>query len=152
MKNTTVLNSRKIELSTRVLENSELLNALKLAHEKKFRVRIFYGNPQTGTSWNEEHDVMGTVSNSTGETACLILVNNARSMGGGAILTSNIVRIDSIEHKKPLYVHPAFKVNLVRKGTDVFRTDENGKIQASFKTEKQAENYLSFMKGERYSK
>lgn len=59
----------------------------------KNRVRLFLGDLSTGKTWSEEHDVTGRISASMGPCKSPLLIHNARSMGGGAILTHCIVGI-----------------------------------------------------------
>ena len=150
---TTILfnNGRKIELDETTAQNNELLQTLKMCHETGRRCRVFYGDKETGRSWNDEHDVMGTLSNSTGNTACLILVPTRRSMGGGALLDSCIIRIDDIKTKSVLYSHPKFHSNIVQDG-NFTRDSSTGKICSSHDHPFKARKLVEFMQGKRYSK
>lgn len=128
-----------------------LLNRL---YNSKQRVRIWYGDPSTGTSWNEEYDVTGTISKSCGIKPCYLLINNSRSMGGGAILTDKIIRIDTIADRRTCYIHEKFNVDLVINDSDpyVVLNRIGTKEQARFKTAERAQRWLDFMNGKRYSK
>jgi hypothetical protein len=150
MKKQILLNNRKIELDEVTLENKKLLTALEYAHRSRERVRVFYGNPKTGKSWNEEHDIMGVVSNSTGDVACLILLQKITSRSGGALLDSCIVRIDLISEKRPLYQHENFHVDAKLDGLKVVTNE--GNTLAVFDNEKRAVKYLKFLKGLSYAK
>lgn len=57
------------------------------------RVRLFYGDIATGKTWSDEHDITGRISATMGPCKSPLLIHNARSMGGGAILTHCIVGI-----------------------------------------------------------
>jgi hypothetical protein len=151
-KTTTLFNnSRKIELDETTAQNNELLQTLKQCHGTSRRYRFFYGDVITGQSWNDEHDVMGSVSNSTGDTACLILIPTRRSMGGGALLDSCIIRIDDIKTKSVLYSHPKFHSNIVQDG-NFTRDNSTGKIYSSHDHPFKARKLVEFMQGKRYSK
>jgi len=145
------LKGRKVELSTTAAANWPLLRALEEIYHSNRRVRIWYGDTTTGRSWNDEFDVTGTISTSTGEVACLILLRKISSFGGGALLDSSIVRIDDIAARKTIYKHPQFNVQLKVEDLEVIDTT-TGNVQARFDNRLQADNYYKFMIGERYSK
>lgn len=150
----------KLEVYNNV--NDSLIHVLRTAYSYRFRVRIWYGDKETGRSWNEEYDTMGTIGRTTGNIKIPILVKNSRSWGGGAVLVGNIIRIDDIEDKRTLWKVPNFHVEDMKVyeifGDENYKyrvaklSEESGKweVQASFKTEKQAHNYIAFMRGERY--
>lgn len=132
-------------------------HALAAVHNTGQRVRIWYGDTETGAAWPEEHDVTGTVGNSTGRLKVPLLVHNRRSMGGAPILDACIVRIDTTAGRT-LYRHPKFDPGAwsytysAPGGTPgrpwvAFR---NGSVHARFAEKKQAANYCAFMVGERY--
>ena len=127
-----------------------------------FRIRIWYGDPETGRSWNEEYNTMGRIGRTTGNIKIPILVKNSRSWGGGDVLVGSIIRIDDIEDKRTLWKVPNFHVEDM-KVYEIFGdanykyrveklSEDSGEweVQASFKTEQQAFNYVAFMRGERY--
>lgn len=149
MKEVITINNRKIELSKSTIENAKLLEALKKAHASRERIRIFYGDLATGKSWNEENDVTGVLSNSTGETAVLILISRITSSGGGAILDSAIVRIQT--KNEALYSHENFHTTLEQKENKLIDTTDNG-IFASCLDSKKAARLLKFFKGENFGK
>lgn len=142
--------------------NEALLNTLLNSYNFKFRIRIWYGDLETGRSWNEEYDTMGIIGRTTGKIKIPILVNNSRSWGGGAVLMGSIIRIDDIEDKITLWKVPNFHVEDMKVyvifGNENYKyqvaklSEDSGKweVQASFKTEKQAHNWVAFMRGERY--
>ena len=67
-----------------------MIELLEKIRARGLRVRFHWGDMKTGKDWG---DVSGTISTSTGPIKVPILINNQRSMGGGAILTSSIVKI-----------------------------------------------------------
>lgn len=148
----TVLNNRKVDLSEITVNNTKLLTTLENCYIRKNRIRVFYGDINTGISWNDEHDVIGAVSTSTGDVACLILVNNSRSYGGGALLDSAIIRIDDIKTKKTLYKHELFKVALLLKGNEILVNKNDGGLFAKFDNALKAKRTYDFLNGLRYSK
>ena len=71
----------------------EVINALEYSRENKVRIKIYYGDVETGRDWNEEHDTVGIVGRSCGNIKIPILLSNSRSCGGGAILDHCIIKI-----------------------------------------------------------
>lgn len=123
----------------------QLIDILEKARHCKTRVRIFYGDTETGKSWNEEHDIIGTLSRSGGQIQVPILIHNSRSYGGPAILDHCIIRITS--DKRIIYTHDNFHIGtLTHKENNVYI---NGTLQASFENETQADNYIKFLEGNR---
>lgn len=129
-------------------------------YNKQYRVRLWYGDTKTGLSWMDEYDMMGTIGRSTGKQKIPLLIKNSRSSGGGGILCHSIIRIDVISSGRTIYKHPLFNVptlgvypNLEEdtKTEYPFIVLKHGTIQARFKTEKSAYNYIDFMLGDRYS-
>jgi hypothetical protein len=149
------INGRAIELAKATAENKPLLNALSTAYSNRrsIRVRLWYGDTQTGRSWNDEHDVMGYVSTSTGSKAIFILVHNRNSSGGGGILDNCIVRIDSITDKKILYKHPNFYTGLQQQSNAIYNVKSGTpELHAIFGNVPSATRFIDFMEGKRYSK
>lgn len=149
------INGRTIEVSKSTAENKALLNALSTAYSnrKSIRVRLWYGDVQTGRSWNDEHDVMGYVSTSTGSTAIFILVHNRNSIGGGSVLDNCIVRIDSITDRKTLYRHANFHTGLQQQSNAIYNVKSGvPDLHAIFGDAPSATRFMDFMEGNRYSK
>ena len=118
------------------------------------RLRVWYGDTDTGRCWMEEHDVTGYVGRSTGSKPIPLLIHNSRSDGGSAILDHCIVRITArnphVHRIDVLYTHPDFHIPTITiEGTSVLFDD---KLQANFTTEKQAQRYAAFMSGARMSR
>ena len=139
---------------------SKVKTALVDCYHSKSRIRIWYGNTETGVSWLEEYDTIGTIGCSGGQVKIPLLLKNARSSGGGGILCHCIIRIDIISSRRTIYKHPLFYVPTLgvypnldedTKTKYPFIVLKYGTIQARFKTEKSAYNYIEFMTGERYS-
>jgi hypothetical protein len=154
MEKTTVnINGRKIELAKATAENAQLLNALTYAHANKRgrRMRFYYGDVKTGLCWNDSYDVMGYVSNSTGETAGLILLNNRRSMGGGILLDHCIIRVDCTTTRTTLYKHPDFHTGLERDENAIYNVKDGIKsLLVIFGEASKAKAYFDFMEGKRF--
>lgn len=82
-----------------------VITSLEGARKNNWRVKIDYGNVQTGKSWNETSGVSGYISRSTGCIKIPILVFNKRSYGGGGILTHDILSIKFSNKKEGGYLY-----------------------------------------------
>jgi len=152
----------KLEVYNNVDET--LMTILLNACVYHFRIRIWYGDAETGRSWNDEYDVAGRIGRTTGNITIPILINNKRSWGGVSVLIGSIIRIDAIKEKRTLWKVPNFHVEDMKvcevSGDENYKyhvlklSENSGKweVQASFKTEKYAHNWIAFMRGERYAK
>lgn len=146
-------------------------DALLNAKHNGQRVRLFYGDRVTGRDWGEENDVTGTVSASTGWFKCLIIIANARSSGGLAILTGCIVRmlVDGREvYRHPTYTAPNYRIGSppprignVDMAADGYAAGVDASWGenltdwsnvANFKTWAQAQRWIDFMRGRRMTR
>lgn len=134
---------------------------LNECYNNQYHIRLWYGDTDTGLSWLEEYDTMGTIGRSTGKQKIPLLIKNSRSSGGGGVLCHCIIRIDVIGSRRTIYEHPLFNVPLLTvaanndndtKNKYPFIVSKNNELQARFKSEKQAKNYIGFMTGERYTR
>lgn len=134
--------------------------ALIDCYNAKSRIRVWYGDTDTGVSWLEEYDVVGTIGRSSGQAKIPLLIKNSRSIGGGGILCHCIIRIDVIGSRRTIYEHPLFYVPTLgvypnlddeTKVPYPFIVLKYGTIQARFKTKGQAHKYIDFMTGKRYT-
>lgn len=78
--------------------SDKVISVLESVRQQRIRVRLFYGDKATGNSWLDRYDIEGTISRSTGNNKIPILIHNVRSMGGGGILDSSIIRIQTTGH------------------------------------------------------
>lgn len=114
-------------------------------------LRLILGNPATGVTWLEEHDVVGTIGRSTGWLKTPLLIQPGED-GGPAILTANLLCIIDWGSGATAYRHPVYHVPdlLIRptdggdlswcvthQGVDVARFGDIGKAGA----------YVAFMRG-----
>ena len=148
-----------------------VVHELERARRYHLRVRLFYGDKETGRDWGEEFDTMGYVGRTCGPIKSLILLLCCDSRGGCAILTDCIVRlyVDGIEtYRHPKYHQPEYEIgpvpdkigytNMKEEGytTGVYAilpSPKGAKVNvANFKSEKKAKNWIAFMKGERMKK
>lgn len=143
-----------------------VINVLETARANGSRVRLFFGNLETGQDWLEENDVCGTIGRSMGPLKVPLLIANHRSMGGGAILTDSIVRI--LVHGRETYRHPKYQPptftitpigetetcggTLLKQDGYTHGVDANGERHANFKSLAKAVRWVKFMRGERMTK
>lgn len=71
------------------------------------KIRLFYGDTQTGQDWMEENDVIGTIRRSCGIFKAPLLIEEGE-YSGPAILDHCIVRLMDVESGKELYRHPKY--------------------------------------------
>ena len=88
-----------------------VINVLEAARKGGFkRIKLHYGDTETGRDWKEEYDVTGYVGRSGGgQINVPILLHNTRSLGGGAILDHCIVKIKEAKGGRVLYKHPKYQ-------------------------------------------
>ena len=53
-----------------------VINALEAAYNSGERIRLWYGDRETGRGWHDENDVCGTVGRSTGWLKTALLIAN----------------------------------------------------------------------------
>ena len=129
----------------------------------RIRIRVWYGDPETGRAWLEENDVTGYIGRSTGRIKIPLLVHNSGSYGGGALLASCIVKIQSTcKDGRVWYEHPTFDAGMFRIGGAAAHRDHvpvwhkakgrDWEHVANFDTWEKAERYTGFMVGRRMRK
>lgn len=74
------------------------------------RLKLYYGDTETGRDWHEEFDTTGYIGRSTGTYKIPLLIPKKNSIGGGAILDHCIVKIKDIRTGIVLYQHPKYQV------------------------------------------
>lgn len=131
-----------------------VIDMLERARQYNLRVRLFYGDPQTGRDWLEEHDTQGTIGRSMGPVKIPILIHNARSLGGGAILDHCIVRItiDKLNvYRHPDYHLPDFKLKYNSDPGNEYTVSvmDGNEVIARFPDEGKARKWLDFIRGNR---
>lgn len=127
---------------------------LETSRERRQRIRIFYG--KDGKCWNNEFDNIGHVSRSMGPCKIPILIQNARSLGGSAILDDCIVRIDTKDDKGRICT--VYKDDSIRfdhfVSTDVgtVYNETRDELYARCNNAEAGKRLAAFMNGERWSK
>lgn len=132
----------------------EIIKVLENARLYDKRVRVFYGNTQTGKDWMEIYDTIGTIGRSCGSIKIPLLIKSKRSFGGGAILDHCIVKI-TID-KETVYKNPKYYLpNMEIKEADdklkdmglFYSVFVDGVNTYNCKTKEKAENEILFYKG-----
>jgi len=118
------------------------------------KVRLYFGDTQTGESWLDELDLVGSIGRSTGPIKGPLLVT-VGDIGGPALLDHCIIRIDS--PRQVLYQHERFHVGelTIKQGKSKslsWQVFVDMGLQARFATRKEAEQYIRFLQGQRFSK
>lgn len=131
----------------------QILDGAMKNHE---RIRVFYGDTETGRDWMEIYDTIGYVSRSCGNVKIPLLIKNSRSIGGTGILDGSIVKITIdkvIVYQQSNYRLPNMEI---REASDSLKaigynysTFADGKNDFNCETMKQAENHIDFLKGKR---
>lgn len=134
---------------------AQILNSYLNSYNE--RIRIFYGDKNTGRDWLEEYDNMGYIGRTTGNNKVPILIKTRNSSGGGAISTDSIVKImvgKRVLYKHPKYHCPQLKKQRNSKGYSLLVKQLDGKIVtlASFEHLDKLEKYHQYLLGERHSK
>lgn len=96
--------------SYNVKTSQSVINVLEMVrHEPRKRIRVYYGDIETGKCWNEEHDIFGYVGRSTGINKIPLLISNKRSFGGGALLDHCIIKIKESKGNRVLFQSANFQ-------------------------------------------
>jgi len=74
------------------------------------RIRFQWGDMKTGKDWGDINDVEGRIGRSNGQIKIPLLINKRTSMGGGGILTANIVLMKYSNKKEGgiIWIHPNY--------------------------------------------
>jgi len=128
--------------------STKVIEVLERCRKNRIRVKLNYGNIQTGKSWNEENDTIGYISMSKGYNARFpILVYNQRSFGGGSLMDDNILKIQESKGKRVLYQAANFQQSIFEiKGSTIngyiHSLYINGELYSNHKTERAAKMLL----------
>jgi len=132
----------------------QVCSILQRAMDNGERIRVFYGDVETGSVWLEERDIIGYVGRSAGIISVPLLIKTTRSLGGGALLDNCIVRITkglTDVYRHPNYIEPRLDIepsfNPVTGNR--WHVSNNGELVATFESELKAKNYRNFMEGRR---
>jgi hypothetical protein len=129
----------------------EVIRVLEAARAADTRLHISYGDRVTGRDWLEEFESYGYVGSSTGRTPIPLIVYNRRSMGGGALMSDNIVRIRRSKDGRVLWRHENYHHGTIAISPDRItlpdgrvlnvKVTRDGQEQARFKDVRGARHY-----------
>jgi hypothetical protein len=117
------------------------------------KVRLYYGDKDTGRDWMNEHDMIGRIGRSTGIMKIPLLVPD-RDDGGPGLLEDCIIRIQDYKTQQDLWAQSNYHVPEMKVVPAVSKgyreaVEVGGEIHAQFKEFHKAERWIAFMKGER---
>ena len=130
-----------------------VITILEDARRTGTRIRLSYGDTETGRDWLDEWDVEGRVSRSMGPVKVPILLPRRTSIGGPALLEHCIVRIRQTgKGGRVLYKHahhrlPTFTVQPSSEPDFEAEVLADGQVHARFRTTAQANRWLAKMTG-----
>lgn len=135
-----------LPIAYHVETSQEVIQALEFARKNRIRVKLYFGDKETGRDWCEEHDTVGYIGMSRGhEARWPILVYNERSYGGGAILDHCILKVKESKGNRVLfqaanYQQPDISIQHSDLPEYAYNTLINGTLYGRHKTLKDAEN------------
>ena len=123
-----------------------------LNQRREYRIRLFYGDTETGRDWLEEYQIIGYVGRSTGSIKIPLLISRRDSTGGPGILDHCIVKITF--DKLTVYQHDNYhlpELEIVEADQWLIDKGYNYTVpgHANFKTYDQAEKWIDFIQGNR---
>ena len=125
----------------------EVINALEYSRKSQVKVKIYYGDVETGRNWNEERDTIGIIGRSCGDIKIPILLSNSGSIGGVGVLDHCIIKIKTTSGN---VLYQAY--NFQESKFEIFPSDLpeyaynvhiNGKLYSRHKTERSAKILIS---------
>ena len=131
-----------------------VINILLDAMKHRDRIRIFFGDAESGADWCETFGNMGTIGLSCGPNKVPLFKHYVRSTGGiccifrnEEISTNSIVKIT--RNKKVIYKHPKYNCDIKIDGDYI--VDNNRKNVSYFwsKDENKRKRFFEFLKGTR---
>ena len=116
------------------------------------RVRLFYGDTNTGREWGEENDVLGTIGRTTGPLKSPIMIPKGEC-SGTTILEHCLLKIMDADTRRVLWVHtqyqaPTFAITEDHTPKLPFKATMNGQPEARFASFAEAAAWVAFMSGE----
>ncbi len=127
------------------------------------RLRLFLGDPVSGRDWCEENDVVGFIGRSCGIMKVPLLIEPlidqwgdlVSASGGGAILTSNILRIIDVDTLDELYRATNYQTPELtfchdsKNAEYPFWVRRDADTLAHFRSRVEAEQFVAFLQGHR---
>lgn len=128
-----------------------VINALEHARKAGTRIRLRYGDTESGRDWLDEFDVEGQIGRSMGPVKVPILLARSTSSGGPALLENCIVKIRQTgKDGRTLFRHPKYHTPalVVRSSSEFgYETEvlSDGAVHARFRTAVQAHRWMRKM-------
>jgi hypothetical protein len=125
-----------------------VIQVLEQARQTGTRIRLHYGDTETGRDWLDEFGVEGRIGRSMGPVKVPILLARTTSIGGPALLEHCVVKIRrSGKGGRTLYRHPKHHMPTfaVQHSTEPGYEAEvlaDGQVHARFKTATQANHWI----------
>lgn len=116
------------------------------------RVRLFYGDTDSGRDWREENDVLGTIGRTLGPFKSPILIPKGKN-GGTMVLERHLVKIMDADSRHTLWAHerykaPVFSIREDGKPKFPFAVTMDGMTTCRFTSFAKAAAWVAFMAGE----
>jgi hypothetical protein len=130
-----------------------VIDVLERARRNGTRIRLSYGDTETGQDWLEEWDVEGTISRSMGPVKVPILLPRQTSSGGPALLEHCILKIRQtgkggrVLYRHPQHRLPTFTIHPSSLPGYQAEVLADGQIHARFRTTVQANRWIATMTG-----
>jgi hypothetical protein len=127
---------------------------LEYARLHNMRLRLFFGDQETGRCWLEENDVTGYIGRSMGPMRVPILLSSRSSSGGGAILARCVIRLIQTNGRRELWRHQNFHLPQLQPRAEQdqpkyrYAVHSDGECIARFTTLQKRARWLAFMRGE----
>ena len=86
----------------------EVIEILERARKEKTRLKLYYGDKETGRDYLEEHDTIGKIGRSTGTIKIPLILSMYNSTGGPALFDNGIVKIVTSPRREILWCHPRY--------------------------------------------
>lgn len=140
-----IQDGNNLPLAYHIETDKKVIDTLEYCRKNRIRVKINYGDVESGKSWNEEHDTIGYVSTSKGyEARFPILVCNARAYGGVLLSDNRILKIQESKGKRVLYQAANFQPSTfeIKDSTEPGYTHSlyiNGELYSNHKSLKAAQ-------------
>jgi len=128
----------------------EVIRILENSRNNGTRIRIFYGDNEK--CWNEEYGMIGRIGRSTGNVKIPLLIQNSRSMGGGAVLDNCIVRIDISPYVTAYQKKGVSFDRFVSTDIGTVYNETKDEIYARCKNAAAGKRLAEFMNGKRWAK
>ena len=101
-----IVNGTAYDLKT----SKKVIDVLEMVRSRDIRVKVRYGDTETGRDYKQEYFVTGRIGRSTGKFKIPLMIYNKRSTGGVALMDQLIVKISYANKKEGgvLYQHEKY--------------------------------------------